>query len=428
MSVYVLIATLVCILNAAIAYDWTPVDRLMAAFIANQTFPGTAIVVIDPSGDVVLSRGYGNLTYGEPAPFGADAPVDPDVTLFDMASLTKILGGTTLSALLFQSGLLPPLSTPLADARLLGPAFAAAGKQGVTLHHLLTHSAGFPPDPVPGYWESPFGCPASSQPQPPQDFDCSERILAAVLAQPLATSPGTAMVYSDLSLITLAFALGKLVREAALLPPGSLRPDCASAGADRPGLSALCSFEAAVRVLIFDPLNMTQSGFLPPLANWPRAAPTWRDDDYRHATLQGAVSDENAYASGGVSGHAGIFATGVDAGSFLGAWGWGRAGLLNATTVATFTTVVDPSFSSRALGWDTQSALDTYRGCGAMSDATYTHTGYTGTQLCVDPVNKIATVQLASRGYPNKTAHFAEMQQARQALNTAVLNVIQSAT
>lgn len=420
---------------AAPPYDWADVDATVEAFIANRTFPGASLSVVDETGAVVLARGYGNTTYGEPAPRGPCAPVTPDATLFDMASCSKIIGGTTLAALLYQRGALPPLDTPVADAALLGPDFAQAGKANVTLRHLLLHNAGYPPDPSPGYWEAAFGCPATAvQPTPPLAFSCSERILAGVLGQALARPPGDAFVYSDLSLITLALALGTLVRDGALLPPGSLRPDCAGGGGPSlPGLSALCAFEAAVRVLVLAPLGMGATGFLPPPAALASAAPAWLDDAYRHEVLQGVVSDENAYASGGVAGHAGVFATAVDAAAFVAAWGsFGAAppggGLLNASTIATFSTVANASFSSRALGWDTQSPTPgAYRGCGPMSDATYYHTGYTGTQLCVDPVNRVATALLASRGYPDKTAHFTEMGFARRAVNAAVLRAVTAA-
>lgn len=232
----------------ASAYDWSPVDRVLGDAIANGTFPGCAAAVTTPDSSVVLLRGYGTFVYSDQrTPVGGNNPaVTPD-SLFDMASLTKILGATTAAALLYQKGEhtlaagmrrcykhgYPPfpvglldLDMRVADPTLLGPAYGGQGKGNVRVRNLLLHDAGYPPDPVPGYDDPAFGCPATSLADPPLTFNCSELVFASLLTQVCRTSPrgdycvtcqppyirrkqtlqyptGTAWLYSDLSMITM---------------------------------------------------------------------------------------------------------------------------------------------------------------------------------------------------------------------------------
>lgn len=100
-------------------------------------------------------------------------------------------------------------------------------------------------------------------------------------------------------------------------------------------------------------------------------------------------------------------------------------GFLNATTVKLFTTAYNLTQSSRALGWDTNDyKMNSERGCANLSSLTYTHTGYTGTELCNDPTRKLITILFTNRVYPNKTANMPEIRSARQAFNNAVLAVV----
>jgi CubicO group peptidase (beta-lactamase class C family) len=191
---------------------------------------------------VLYQRAVGSFTYGQLPPRD---PSNPAVTLetgWDMASCSKVMATTTAAAVLFQRGL---LGIQDRVTQHLGPAFAASGKQDVRVVHLLTHDAGFPPDPVPGYWEQSFGCPETVRhPQAPQQvWDCNARIYAAVLNQTLDRPPGQMYVYSDLSFITMHYVVGAVL-VANAVPTAPLRPECAAFDpAVNPGAAYLCRFE-----------------------------------------------------------------------------------------------------------------------------------------------------------------------------------------
>ncbi len=135
------------------------------------------------------------------------------------------------------------LNERVASTRLLGPGFAANGKEDITVLNLLLHNAGFPPDPDPEYWSPKFGCPATSEYHPPEVFGCRSRIFPALLNQTLDHPPGTVFVYSDLSMITMMFVLGTLSRDLGYTHNADLRADCALGAAV--GIEQ-CHYEAYV--------------------------------------------------------------------------------------------------------------------------------------------------------------------------------------
>ena len=350
-------------------------------------------------------------------------------TIFDLASLTKVTATTTAVAVLFQEGHLT-LDSRIADL-LNDDAFQGpnGAKAGITVKHCLTHTAGFPPDPNPWYWNTTaFGCPSNSGggAPPPLDFTCLPAVYDSLMAQTLEAPPGQTYVYSDLSFISLQFAVGAVVLDRGLLPPGpeSLCEACAAAAAKTNhnravmdiepvarGVQLSCAFEAFVRNAVLQPSGMQYSaGYLPPPFLWPRTAPTLNDTEYTMRTpIQGEVSDGDAFAMGGIAGHAGLFATLGDVAAFavgiLNA-ARGQAGNgtfpLNSTTAALFTAVVDSSLSSRALGWDTNSLTVNDFGfdgvCGSgLTESAFLHIGYSGTCICIDPVRDFWSVVLTNR-------------------------------
>lgn len=250
-------------------------------------------------------------------------------------------------------------------------------------------------------------------------------VFASLLNQTLASPPNQVFVYSDLSMITLHFVVGSLAESLGYVTQADLLPECqALLPSMGQGLRKTCFYEAYVRVHVFEALELTSTTFRPPASLAAQIAPTWNDTDYRMEVVQGVVSDENSYANGGICGHAGVFSAGADVATFLQLYLHAPAAgatFLNATTVAKFTTPYNLTQSSRALGWDTNEPNNAYNPCGELSPLTYNHLGYTGTTICVDPINNLFTVLLDNRVYPDKTGRALEIQTVRQAFNTAAL-------
>ena len=238
---------------------------------------------------------------------------------------------------------------------------------------------------------------------------------------------GEVYVYSDLSFITLQYVIGNLARTLGYVQESDLVSGCYQGTA----ASDMCYFEAYLRIHVFAPLKMSRTSFLPPLNQWRQCAPAENDTlthEYQNILLQGQVSDGNAYALGGIAGHAGIFSTAADltalAHRVMFARDYdGSDGFINATTATYFTTEYNNTQSCRALGWSTNDPTTVDEGwglsCGNLSAKTWTHIGYTGTQICGDPENQIVTVMLTNRVYP--VASNNQMLKYRQGFNNAVL-------
>jgi CubicO group peptidase (beta-lactamase class C family) len=418
---------------ASDAYNWRPVELALETAIANEAFPGCVAAVTDPTGAVVYMKGFGNFTYGLIPPFNTDNPLmDPVTSLFDMASCSKIIGCTTTGAHLYQLGYLDIYANV---SLYLGDAYKSNGKDVIRVMDLLLHQAGYPPDPYPSYDSVTFGCPGSTDYTPPLDFNCSELIFASLLNQTLQYPPTTQWIYSDLSFITMQYVVGSIILSNNLISPSVLLPACSSADTNTPGFLRTCYYEAYLRTVILQQLEMTSTKYLLALDQYQYAVPTWNESSlnvYRHQQVQGVVSDENGYALGGIAGHAGIFSNGLDLISkFMPMWLYGGPTpanptvpvLLNETTRKLWTTVVNASFSPRALGWQNQGPLDGYNGCGNLANITFYHTGFNGVQFCGDPTRNITTVLLTNRVYPNKTSDEG-VKIARQLFNDAVLQVL----
>ena len=431
--------------------DWAAAREALAAGVERRAFPAAAAAAGRLCQGACASTTRTAFAGAYVYPGDADPPhsagaLQPDSsTLFDMASLTKVLATTHVVALLHQNGVLA-LDTRVADVL---PGFGAKGKQGVTVKDCLLHEAGFAPDPEPNFWEAAFGCAGAPLPVDPFDQSCVSRAYQALLNAPLASAPAQGRaVYSDLSFLTLAWVAGKVAAEKGLVAPsqGAL-PGCASAATDSP-VALLCAFEAAVRRAHAAAGTSTATGFSPSADLWPRAVPTRpprQEGLPTDLTIQGRVNDGNSAMLGGVAGHAGLFASLDDVLALVKAWtpttaasaARGIAGdprevyaaahvalggrprfesdvpsgdfdwTLSAQTAALFTQRVRPgdANSSRALGWDTNSPTDGDRGFNAScSDAfgprTFMHIGYTGTMLCVDPDAGVYAALLTNRVYP----------------------------
>ena len=348
-----------------------------------------------------------------------------------MASCSKVLSVTTVAAILYEQGILD-LYMPVADPRLLGPEFAQNGKEDIRVLNLLLHNAGFAPDPVPFFNTAEFNCPNTEMYHPALNFSCMPQIYPAILAQKLINPVNHVYVYSDLSFMTLMLVTGKLVIEEKLIHVSSYLPACFPAVEHDVSVSYICAFEAFFRDIVVNSkqLHLSNTGFLPNVSAFASmSAPTENDTVYMHQVIQGVVSDGNAYAMGGIGGHAGLFSTATDTARIALSWMENAAEevrLLSPATIALFTKEFNHTQSSRALGWNTNdpTVVDSGWGqsCGNMTAVTYMHIGYTGTEVCIDPVREYYTVFLTNRVYP--TYLNDRMNQARREFNDAVLAVM----
>ena len=341
--------------------NWSPVTTFLDSAVAAGAAPGAVLGVSLARQRYVYATG--RLTRDEPA------PAEP-TTVYDLASLTKVVGLTTAVMLAVDDGKLQ-LDAPV---QRYVPAFEGEGKERVTIRLLLAHGSGLPA------WRPLF-----------RETKTREQAFALADITPLSSTPGTTDVYSDLGLIVLTQAVEAVYHE---------------------------RLDSLLTRRIFQPLGMTSVGYLPG-EDRARIAPT-ELDRWRGRVLRGEAHDENAARLDGVSGHAGLFGSAPDLLTFaewvLEGWNEGRTerGMATAplsqvpafppSLVQTFTrrqNLVPGSF--RALGWDTPSPGSS---AGALlAPESIGHTGFTGTSLWIDPVHQLAIVLLSNRVNPTRDNH-----------------------
>lgn len=389
-------------LGLSAGYDFSEARAVLERWIDHGTFPGCVAGVFKSSdGSQLLLESFGRLAANSTTSTSLE-------TVYDLASLTKVTGATTASMALYQKGLLP-LSLRIVD--VLGSDFGTHGKAEITVEHLLTHSAGFPPDPTPVWYDKCTPCGARDE---PPRFECVGTIYGLLMRQTLANPVGEVFVYSDLSFITLMFVLGKIIEEHQLLPVS----ECGELSGPQ---AWQCKFQTYVQLLHREMGSMAT--FLPTVA--PKLlepmAPTIGGE------AAGYVNDPNAFALGGVSGHAGFFANVPALQKLVQRLVTAKEDdpLINASTARLFTTVRNASLSTRALGWDTNDPL-----CGSIPQPTFTHTGYTGTQICAimadaETPMPFYTILLTNRVWPSDSEQSRkEILTARKEFNSAVTKAI----
>jgi len=221
-----------------------------------------------------------------------------------------------------------------------------------------------------------------------------EELVEGAMQAPLVADPGTVAEYSDLGFIVLGELLAKT--------------------ADEP-LDRFCDRE------IFDPLGMSGARYLPP-PHWSTQIPPTEDDiSFRHRIIQGEVNDENSSVMGGVSGHAGVFASALDVATFAHCILKGGAPIVKPETVALFTRrETAPSKTSRALGWDTPSSPS--QSGRLFGPRSYGHLGFTGTSLWCDPDRKLSVTLLTNRTWPDRSSQ--EIKLVRPLIHDAILEAV----
>lgn len=339
-------------LFSATAFGQAPLDSRLSVLdaiineaIAQQTIPG-AVLIVGNNHQIVYRKAYGNRAI---VPRREPMALD---TIFDCASLTKVVATTTALMQLWEQGKFR-MADPVAKYL---PEFAKNGKQDITIRQLMVHYSGLPEDlDLSKKWEGK---------------DTGYRMAFEMAPD---RPPGSAFVYSDINFVVLGALVERLSGE---------------------------SLDVYTAKHIFTPLGMKETRYLPPSSWLARIAPT--EEDENHHLLHGVVHDPTARRMGGVAGHAGVFSTAGDLATFAQALLDGGRGALTATTVAKMTAPQQPVNGTvlRGFGWDIDSPFSTNRG-ELFPVGSFGHTGFTGTSLWIDPSTQTFIVLLTNAVHMN---------------------------
>lgn len=320
------------------------VDGIVQRAVHDGLIPG-AVVLVGHNGQVVYRKAFG---------WRALEPKRETMTLgtiFDLASLTKVVATTTSVMRLVEEGQVK-LNDPV--ARYL-PEFGQNGKEDITVRQLLIHYSGLREDlDLKESWQG------------------KDRAFTLAFAEKPVFPPGSKFLYSDINFIVL----GALVERVSGMP-----------------------LDEYAAKYVFGPLEMSHTQFQPPASRRPEIAPTEYDE--HGVMLRGVVHDPTARRMGGVAGHAGLFSTAGDLARFADALMKGGGGVLSASTVEKMTTPQQPptATSVRGFGWDIDSPFSSNRG-ELFPVGSFGHTGFTGTSLWIDPVTRTYIVLLTNAVHP----------------------------
>jgi len=329
------------------------VEQLLESCVRSGAFPG-AVLTVGNRDSVIYSVAVGRYGDEDTRPVSSNS-------IYDLASLTKVIGLTTAVMVLVSDGKLD-LESHLSE---FFPRVAGTVNETITVRHLLTHTSGLPA------WR-PLHLETSTR----------EEAIDSVLGATLESLPGEQYRYSDFGAITLGLIVESVAGE---------------------------SLDVFLQNQVFGPLGMTSTRFRPPAEWLNRIAPT-ENDPWRGQVVRGEVHDENAARLGGVAGHAGLFSTGPDLAKFA---QWIMRSLnglpdtlygvrIDPATVRTFVErQPGPEGSTRALGWDTPSDEGSSAGT-LLSRTSFGHTGFTGTSIWIDHERDIYIILLTNRVHPSR--------------------------
>ena len=320
------------------------VDSVIEQAVADGNIPG-AVLLVGHDGKVVYRKAYGSRAL-EPQ----REPMTMD-TIFDLASLTKVIATTTAVMQLFEQGRVR-MNDPVAKYL---PEFAQNGKDDISVRQLMTHYSGLAPD-------LDLATP----------WDGKDTAYKLAFVEPPETTPGSGFVYSDINFIMMGALVEKVSGE---------------------------TLDEYTRKHIFEPLKMLHTRFVPPSSWRPKIAPTQYDE--KDHMLRGEVHDPTARRMGGVAGHAGLFSTGDDLAIFAQALLDGGAGVLSAVTVEKMTSPQQPPAAPvlRGFGWDIDSPFSSNRG-DLLPVGSFGHTGFTGTSIWIDPTTQTYVILLTNSVHP----------------------------
>ncbi|HEX6973552.1 MAG TPA: serine hydrolase, partial [Vicinamibacterales bacterium] len=359
------------------------IEPLVKDAIADKKLPG-AVVLVGRGETVVYNKAIGNRAV-EPT----TEPMTLE-TIFDLASLTKVVATTTSVMILVEEG-----KIRLSDrVSTFIPGFERYGKAEITIRHLMTHVSGLRPDLDLG----------------DDSWTGSDTAIKLAVEEVPTDPPGARFVYSDINY----FLLGDIVRRVSGMPLNEF-----------------------AKTRIFDPLGMKDTMFLPPASLQSRIAPTekctalgWPCDGPGSKWLRGVVHDPTARRMGGVAGHAGLFSTAADLSIFCrmlldGGIAPNGTRIMSPLTVAKMTTPATPGTERnvRGLGWDMDSSFSSNRG-ELLPLGSFGHTGFTGTSLWIDPATKMYVVFLSNRVHPDGKGDVTPLRARVATVAASILNTL----
>lgn len=371
--IHLVVVSLISCLNAQNEpkqlFDFSSIDNLITEAVLERTFPGAALIIWKDD-SVLFENYYGRFTYEN------ESESISEKTIFDLASLSKVVATTTAAMICLERNLLS-----IDDkVKEFIPGFAVNGKENITIRNLLLHNSGLPA------WKKFYG----------REMNKTS-VLEEIYSSSLEYKTGTKTVYSDLGIITL----GKIIEKVSGL-----------------SLDNFCRKE------IFIPLEMNSTFYNPDDQMKKICAPTEQDNYWRNKLLQGEVHDETAALLGGVAGHAGLFSTVKDLSNFMSMMMnkgvYKNQRIVNAETINIFTNKQSQQ-SSRGLGWDTKSEKGSSAG-NLFSPNSFGHTGFTGTSIWADPERNLFVVFLTNRVYPSREN--TKIISFRPKLHDAIINAI----
>ena len=350
--------------------NFAKVDSVIENAIKDHAFPGAQVLIWE-KGETLLNKSYGHFTYDD------NSPKVTKNTLYDLASLTKVIATTTATMICYDRKLFS-LNDPVIKYI---PEFGSNGKEKITVLNLLLHNSGLPA------WKKFYETDSNS-----------EEVIKDIYSSSLEYETGTKTVYSDLGIITLGKIIEKVTGER---------------------LDVFCKKE------IFKPLKMHSTFFNPPDSLKKFCAPTEIDNYWRKRLLQGEVHDETSAMLNGVAGHAGLFSNTTDIAKLISilidTGKLKEKQFIKESTIKLFTKRYSDE-STRALGWDTRSDSGSSSG-DYFSNTSYGHTGFTGTSVWVDPQRNLFVILLTNRVYP--TRQNIKIRKVRPELHNAVIKSLE---
>lgn len=347
-------------------------DTIITKAILDSAFPGSQLLVAK-DGLIGYNRSFGRLQYST-----VSAQVN-NTTMYDLASLTKVIATTAGVMKLYDEGKL------VLDDLVVKyiPEFGNRRKEKITIRNLLLHNSG-----LPAFKRLYLSCSSEKE------------ALDSVVNSELIYTPGDSMVYSDFGFITLGKIIERITGEA---------------------------LDAYTARKFFEPLGMRQTMFNPPGTLWNNIAPTEFDTVWRDRLVHGTVHDETAALFGGVAGHAGLFSTASDLAIFMqmlmNGGTYGGKQYLKPETIKLFT-ANSSTGSTRVLGWDTKSTTG-YSSAGSLfSEKSFGHTGFTGTSIWADPERNLFVIFLTNRVYP--TRENRKIYRVRPAVHDVVIKALRN--